>query len=477
MTLFTGINILNIAILLIVSYTSYYYYKYFTRENPLPGPLPLPLIGNLFTILRDVSIWPSELQSKYGDIFEVYAGPSRKVWLCNEELAEKFLIPVIRSNFHNRINKNSDLREIGIVNTGLAYNIDYESWAFIRKFYSKSIFSPPFLKQALISTQNSFQKMENYWRTLGEDAVQDFTQWAQNYVIDTVDIVTTSKSSNALACYYKKISSDNTEVSDRILKESEHLSKCTRGYATSILWYRSVPKIFRNFPGIHLFTKKLKEQVNWLRTNAINIVKNRREEIERTPEDISLTRDLLTMFLTINTTRDITKGIADDINDRPLSDEEIAPVFMEISLASFFSTSEVMGHIFHMISKHPKVKKQLVKEFNDVFGEDPDSQITYEGINKLDYCDAVLKEALRTSPFLPFLAKTNEKPDQINGYEFPENTDFYLNIQAFHKNKSKWKDPELFNPDRFMDKSHPDYKNQLYIFGSGVREEIWLNLY
>ncbi|CAG8538010.1 14029_t:CDS:2, partial [Acaulospora morrowiae] len=421
-------------------------------------------------MLRNIAIWPSELQSKYGDIFEVYVGSSRKVWLCNEELAEKILSPVIRNNFHNRVNQNSDLREIGLVNTGLSFNIDYESWSYIRKFYSKAIFSPPFLKQALINTQNSFQKMENYWKTLGEDDVHDFAEWVQSYVRDTVGLITTSKSPNALACYHKKISPDSIEVSDSILEESERLSKSTLRFMTAILWFRSIPKFLRDLPGINLFTKKLKEQVNLLRTNTINIVKTRREEIEGTPEDAPLTRDLLTMFLTVNTTRDITKGIADDINDRPMSDEEIAPVFMEIFVAALISTSDAMCHIFHMISKHPKVKQRLVKEFNDVFGEDPDSQITYEGINKLSYCDAVLKEAFRTSPFSQYFAKRNEKPDQIGGYMFPENTDFYLNLQAFHKSKSKWNDPGLFNPDRFMDETHPDYKNQIYVFGAGVRK-------
>ncbi|CAG8661695.1 8500_t:CDS:2, partial [Acaulospora morrowiae] len=459
---FFHIDILSITLLLVIAYVSRYYYKYFTRESPLPGPFPLPFIGNFFTIIRDISVWPSELQSKYGDIFEVYVGSKRKVWLCNEELTEKIFSFVPRGNFHNRVDKNSDLQEIGIVNTGLAMNIDYDNWLYIQKFYLKAIFSRSFMKQSFVCAQASFQKMENYWMMLGEGTVLDLSQWMKSYIRDTIDLLTISKSSDTLTSYYKEISSDkNTGVSD---KDNEYIQKCGTQFPNALLWFRSVPKFIRDFPGINLYTTRLKKQMEYLRNHFLKIVNARREEIEKTPEDKQLTPDLLTMFLTANTSRDINK---DENNNRPMLDEEIAPNFMEISLAALVTTSEALFHLLYLTSKYPKVKQRLIQEFKEVF---PDSHITYEGINKLVYCDAVLKEAFRISPTAQYVAKRNEEPDQIGGYTFPANTGFFVFIEALNKQKSKWTDPELFNPDRFMDESHPDYRNKIYNFGEGLRK-------
>ncbi|CAG8510829.1 16036_t:CDS:2 [Acaulospora colombiana] len=471
MTFFASIDIPSLLILILIAYVSHYYYKYFTRESPLPGPIPLPLVGNIFTIFGDISIWPLELQAKYGDMFEIYMGSKRKIWLCNEELTQKIFSPTINGNFHNRLNEDSDLREIGVLNTGLAFNIDYEHWAYIRKFYSKAIFSPAFMRQALTSTQTSFQKMEDYWMKLEEGTVLDFSEWMRSLFSEITFLLTTRKSLHTLTNYYNKISHNkDKEVSDIVLKENEYVSKCASEFASAVVWFLIIPRIVRNLPGISQRTKKYKEQVKWLRSNLLKIVKARREEIERTPESEQLTPDLLTMFLTVNTSRDFTKGIADDINSRPMTDEEIAPIFMEISSAGTTSLTNSICYLFYTISKYPNVKQRIIEELDVVFGKDPNSQITYEGINKLYYCDAVYKEVGRISSITPFINKKNKVPEQIGDYVFPENTEFFINFRAIRKNKSNWKDPELFNPDRFMDESHPDYKKDVYIFGGGVRK-------
>ena len=37
----------NLLMVIMVTYVTHYYYHYFTRPNPLPGPFPLPILGNV----------------------------------------------------------------------------------------------------------------------------------------------------------------------------------------------------------------------------------------------------------------------------------------------------------------------------------------------------------------------------------------------------------------------------------------------
>jgi hypothetical protein len=49
--------------------------------------------------------------------------------------------------------------------------------------------------------------------------------------------------------------------------------------------------------------------------------------------------------------------------------------------------------VYHL-GRYPDVKEQMLQEFNSVFGDDLDRPIEYEDLNKLVYCDAIIKEGI-----------------------------------------------------------------------------------
>ncbi|CAG8555602.1 467_t:CDS:2 [Acaulospora colombiana] len=464
-------EILSILFVCLIIYVSHYYYKYFTRENPLPGPIPLPLIGNLFQICSDTAVWPSKLQEKYGDFYEVYVGSRRLIWLCSEDLIQKIMKPTINGNFHNLVSADNDgLEEIGLLDSGVVYNLNYKNWEYHRRFYARTIAKPLFLIQTLSIIQEEFKEMENYWENLGEDTVLDLSHWMKRYFTDTLFLIAANKQARSLASYYGSLSGKRNEcTSESILKESDTFLEAVDGFAMCLIYFLLFPKIVRNFPGIKSYTQRLKNQLNWFRNSTLNIIKERREEIERTPEDQQLTYDILTMFITINTPRDITEKIADNLHDKPMSDEEICGNFIETITGGIDTSSNSICFIIHYLSHYPNVKGRLMEEFDRVLGKDPNYKITYDDIGKLEYCEAVISECSRIFSVLPILFKNNANPDEIGGLTFPANTQFYINFQGIHKHKSLWENPEEFNPERFMDKTNPESKNPLYTFGGPGR--------
>ncbi|RHZ59367.1 hypothetical protein Glove_364g22 [Diversispora epigaea] len=186
-------EILKISLIALLAYISYYYYKYFTRENPLPGPFPLPFIGNTFLIFKNFTFDVDKVQSKYGDLCEIYMGSDRFILLGREDLIQKIIKPIINSPFHNRINDDHQgFKEIGILNTGLIANNNYDDWQYHRKFFTRAILAPSFIRQSVEAVQGSFSEMEKYWEKLGEDKVLEFNHWMKHYFFDTIFITTTS---------------------------------------------------------------------------------------------------------------------------------------------------------------------------------------------------------------------------------------------------------------------------------------------
>ncbi|CAG8721818.1 3344_t:CDS:2, partial [Acaulospora colombiana] len=320
-------------------------------------------------------------------------------------MAHKILGSTNNDNFHNRIDIDCGLSEVGLLNTGLALNLNYER----------------------------FQRMDYYWGKLEKDVELELPSWMKRYFMETTFLITASKSVCAMSNYYNTISQNKeTSIHDSLIKESDEFLGCIIGYLNSIIWFSMIPKFVKYLPEISHYTNKTKKQVEWLKSSLLNIVKTQREEIDGKPDE-ELAPDMLKMFLTLNTSRDITKGVADGLNHHSMSDVEISLNLIEIITAGIDTSANSACYAIYMISKYPHVKEKFLKELDTVLGRGQNFQITYEGINKLAYCEAVIKEGI-------------------------------------HKHRSNWTDPDVFNPNRFMDESHPDYKKEVYMFGGGSRK-------
>ncbi|KAF0487192.1 cytochrome P450 [Gigaspora margarita] len=175
---------LLISFIIILIYVIDYYYKYFTRENPLPGPLPLPCIGNLYLFHGDLDIVFYNLQEKYGELFEIYLGSDRKIWLGNASLVEKIHNPSTKTKFPIRT-ISEGLDEMGVTTKGIAFNNDLVVWKFNRRIISSTIMVPSFLRQFVNESEKVFQEFENYLINLTKENnnyVLNFPDWSIDFL-------------------------------------------------------------------------------------------------------------------------------------------------------------------------------------------------------------------------------------------------------------------------------------------------------
>ncbi|CAG8647912.1 3829_t:CDS:2 [Ambispora gerdemannii] len=105
---------LLLTIFFMISYVTQFYFRYFTRESPLPGPIPIPIFSNILQMRSDPAIYANKMQKKYGDMWEIYMGSERHVYLGRVDLIEKMMSSSSKTNFFQKGSKNEGLVELGL---------------------------------------------------------------------------------------------------------------------------------------------------------------------------------------------------------------------------------------------------------------------------------------------------------------------------------------------------------------------------
>ena len=123
-TIISSFGISDIFYLLISSiviYASRYYFNYFTRPNPLPGPFPLPFFGNAHqSIGLGLDEWLLSLYEKYGDMYEIDLG-ERFIVLCRADLIENMNIPSAKTKYPYSLKLTEGFIEYGLDKSALIF--------------------------------------------------------------------------------------------------------------------------------------------------------------------------------------------------------------------------------------------------------------------------------------------------------------------------------------------------------------------
>ncbi|RHZ86545.1 hypothetical protein Glove_50g111 [Diversispora epigaea] len=460
---------------LIISYIIYFYISYFTRSDPLPGPLPLPIVGNLLAYPGDAGKWAQELHKKYGDIYEVYLGTARTVWLNRSDLVDKVMSSSHTNHFHHRTGENDGLDELDITSKGVFFNNIGKDLNYHRKIYEKTIMTPQFGKNILPVTQSLFKQLESFWKDykcFEENREIDFSLWMQQFGFECTLKLVTHFHAPALINYYNSLNPKQkvTKIPEDSLSsiDTERFINCLKSNFDSWCFFLLIPKYLRRTLEIRTNNYLLREK-DWLYSNVLNIIKLRKSQIENSSiDELRANQDLLTQFITMNTEKDISKGITDDFHSEPMSDGNIRQNLIETLSGGTVTVSSSLSFIIYFVAHHPEVLQKIHQELANVLGTNTDSEITFEDVNKLKYCDAVINEVGRLWPILPVNLRISSKPDTIDNHKFPTNQQFFINQQDIQLNPKDWNNPEEFNPSRFLS-SNGTSKNALLIFGGGLR--------
>ncbi|XP_054158426.1 cytochrome P450 3A24-like [Oppia nitens] len=153
-----------------------------------------------------------------------------------------------------------------------------------------------------------------------------------------------------------------------------------------------------------------------------------------------------------------------------LNDKELTEQAIILLITGFESMSNSLCNAVYYLAKHPDCQQKLYEEVFTYFSNRQTDSYDM-AINELKYLNAVINETLRMAPpvaYFPRLIAQDYKFKNTN-ITLPKGSVLLVQPYVMHRWPQYYADPDMFNPNRFMDPMSKPPSNVFIPFGNGPR--------
>ncbi|KAH0550158.1 hypothetical protein KQX54_017803 [Cotesia glomerata] len=398
--------------------------RYHNSEQKINGPKPLPFIGTIKDVLigrLSIGNYTKKIYDQYPNerVVGVYAGMKKVLLLRDLELIKDVMIKDF-SSFVDRGIGYHDKHEPLSANVGF---VDEDQWRLLRRKLTP-MFSPIKLKKMInLLVECADRLNENLMSVMGEDV--EVRAVMERFAIDVIGICGFGLKTDAL------MDEDNIfyKMGRRIF--SKNLKNLIR------LRIKSYAPLLYKFIGSYL--------TDW----------------EMQKFFIDITRQSIEHRIKYNINRNDFIDLLMALKEKSQEDDD--------------ARSTISNCIFELALNHT-VQNKLREEINDELMRSG-GEITYDGINNLKYLDKVMCETLRKYPPVNFTLRRSTQSYKFADINLtiPKGTTIWIPIFGIHYDSKYYKNPQVFDPERFNDEELNNRPQMSYLpFGLGPRNCIGL---
>ncbi|KAL3525730.1 hypothetical protein ACH5RR_014102 [Cinchona calisaya] len=148
----------------------------------------------------------------------------------------------------------------------------------------------------------------------------------------------------------------------------------------------------------------------------------------------------------------------------------IEHMFLDLFGAGTDTTSSTLEWAMSELLRHPEKMKKAQSELAEAIGKG--KAIQEADVARVPYLHCIVKETLRLHPPVPFLIPRRvEQEVDLCGYNVPKGSQVLVNAWAICRDEAVWENALVFKPERFLE-SEIDIRGQdfeLIPFGAGRR--------
>lgn len=431
---------LSLFVLAILLYTVIFYWKVYTKYPK--GPLPLPIIGNLWLILKGQFTGKLffEILSKpskhFGQVYTVWIGRKPFVVVSDAQLVVQLLK-----------NKNCAGRPSSFYN-GRPHLYPSDDVGFM-------LFSHQITLGAEAIKKYSVMAMKLF---SGSEAHKNFVVRHVDTTLDNLKekpfVPMHAISPMLLAIMWDIAASFNFTFDDPVFKKyHEELM-----FIEHNLYIPFMSSVILGHKIIMILTKIFGKFVPLYRNGRMafrqhaNIGMEKYRQHEATIDEGNL-RDMMDALISLKRDAE-NKGLEDA---KYLTPANIVYNVMEIVFGAVTNVSAVISWWLVMCANHPDMQDRMRREVEEAFPENDDFQNIQQSRDTLPFTQAFIHEVMRFRPTASLgvphqtLNDVTIRSKDQKQYNIPQGTGLFLMPLLAMKDADVWKDPQVFRPERFLE--------------------------
>jgi len=149
-----------------------------------------------------------------------------------------------------------------------------------------------------------------------------------------------------------------------------------------------------------------------------------------------------------------------------MTNEQLIDEILILFVAGHETTANALTFTLKLLAQNKDILKQVESEIEEVKAK---NLTPLQNISQLNYTTCCIEESLRLYPPAWITDRVNIEDDTFEGYHVKKGTIIGASIYELHRNKAYWKDPEIFNPERFFEENRKNIMPYFMPFGAGPR--------
>ncbi|GAA0183915.1 oxygenase [Lithospermum erythrorhizon] len=440
-------NLLQIGLAIVISLTFFHFFGILsTRFKKLPpGPYPLPLIGNLLSLVgTQPHISFANLSKSYGPIMSLKLGQQTTVVITSPALAKQVLQKqdlAFSSRYHPDAIHAQNHHKFSV-----AWMPVGPRFRNFRQIMSANMFSSNRLDENQHLRSSKIHQLIAYCNKYSQ--TREAVHVGLAVFRTTLNLI-----SNTI--FSKDVITE--PFSDESGKDQEF-----KDLTSNMFIEIGRPNLVDYFPVLRRFDpngikSRLASYFEEMFKLFAKLIDERMEK--RKSSDGIKYHDMLEVLLNESET-----------NPQVIDRTHIDHLLLDLFAAATDTTTNTIEWAMTEVIKNSSILKKIQEELAQVIGR---GNILEEAdISRLPYLSCVVKETFRLHPVVPLLLpRKTEQNVEVCGYIVPKGSQVLVNVWAIGRDSNVWKNPLEFKPERFWE-SRVDVRGrdfELTPFGSGRR--------